>query len=517
MSRRRAAALRAARGLKMPKQLMPHMLVLLWLVAAPAAATQQWSHIKRFNALGPFPVGKTEFDADPVVARGGAMALHQNQTARIPSELATGGYVHWSKKTAAEAGWLNVQWPVDWNRIVQAMGGVEAAEFQGWFVGSFRVYEEGMHQVDCQGVHSLDIDGSLFSGDIYGTGRVLSSMHLATGRHWISFKLRGQGTARFRCSHRAVSSSLSSWPPTAMPDLFGGELFGQGLFTLPIHSSAAGWLTELSVEVVGSSVSGLAVSVAPGWLLPWAIAPGATLALPLLMQLPPQPHLNLEKKTCVWFKLKVIGHQADRSLVSSNVRVELGCRHTKQSFLFSFRDLDGSVSLAAAIRPHRKCTDALGCTVLLSLSGVGASPLSQADSHKFKASRAKEFTYGLADSWTLAPERNGAHNWEGQGFNCVLAAIDALVAATTEHQAEFRADANRLLVAGHSRGGHGAWQVASKLPDRVMALVVCAGWTERQYYGAKFEHIEIIHITVPCMILKPSCLLSMYESTVVSD
>jgi predicted peptidase len=80
--------------------------------------------------------------------------------------------------------------------------------------------------------------------------------------------------------------------------------------------------------------------------------------------------------------------------------------------------------------------------------------------------------------------RGGAHNWEGQGFGCVLAAIDALVAAAGVYAAgQYSADGDRLLVAGHSRGGHGAWQVATKLPDRVMALVVCAGWTERQYYG----------------------------------
>jgi hypothetical protein len=384
------------------------MLSLLLLILAPAAViSQPWSHITRFNALGPFPVGKTEFDADPVVARGGALALHSNTTTRIPSELATGGYVQWNKQTATDGGWVSVQWPgVDWNRIVQAMGGLEAAEFQAWFVGSFRVYASGQHQLDCPGVHSLHLDGSLYSGDVYGTGKMLASMNLAAGRRWISFKLRGQGSARFRCSFRsAPPKPLTIWPPSMTPDLFGGAVFGSGLFSIPVHNSDAGWLSALDVKVAGAgSVAGIAVSLAAEW--PLVIAPGVTTALPLKIHLPAQDDLNVERKKCVWFKLHLSGqlpHSDTRTGVG--IKIELNCRHTAQSFLFSFWDNDGSVSYAAAIRPHGTCPQSGGCAVLLSLSGVGATPMSQADSHKFKRDKAKDFTYGMSDAWTLAPER----------------------------------------------------------------------------------------------------------------
>ncbi len=49
--------------------------------------------------------------------------------------------------------------------------------------------------------------------------------------------------------------------------------------------------------------------------------------------------------------------------------------------MFTFRDRDGSVAQAAAIKPHNACPIG-GCPVLLTLSGVGVSPQRQADSYK---------------------------------------------------------------------------------------------------------------------------------------
>ena len=164
--------------------------------------------------------------------------------------------------------------------------------------------------------------------------------------------------------------------------------------------------------------------------------------------------------------------------------VTLRCRHARQSFLLTFVDHDGTVSTAAAIRPHgepRLCrapASAAGCATVLSFSGVGTTPESHADAHKYVppsrgggggGSGGGEFVFGLRDAWVLVPERQGAHNWEGVGVETARAALEALHAASRE--LGLPADTARVAVLGHSRGGHGALTFATRAPD----VVRCRG------------------------------------------
>jgi len=101
------------------------------------------------------------------------------------------------------------------------------------------------------------------------------------------------------------------------------------------------------------------------------------------------------------------------------------------------------------------------CGILLSLSGVGAKANDQADAHKYRGAGQKgdEFTFGFERCWVLAPEREGAHNWEGTGYQTAMRSMHALANMTRHHSAlkAYAADVARLLYTGHSRGGHGAF------------------------------------------------------------
>jgi len=39
------------------------------------------------------------------------------------------------------------------------------------------------------------------------------------------------------------------------------------------------------------------------------------------------------------------------------------------------------------------------------------------------------------------------------------------------------------VVHGHSRGGHGAWALATRIPDRVLGVASACGWYSREEYG----------------------------------
>jgi hypothetical protein len=59
--------------------------------------------IKEWNFLGPFPIGKTEVDGDPVAHFGGAhQALKQSLEIKhiYRSELVSGGTLSWTKLKA---------------------------------------------------------------------------------------------------------------------------------------------------------------------------------------------------------------------------------------------------------------------------------------------------------------------------------------------------------------------------------------------------------------------------------
>ena len=58
-----------------------------------------------------------------------------------------------------------------------------------------------------------------------------------------------------------------------------------------------------------------------------------------------------------------------------------------------------------------------------------------------------------------------------------MRAIDVLA------KAEATADPSRLIVHGHSRGGHGALGIATRIPDRVLGVASACGWYSREEYG----------------------------------
>lgn len=105
----------------------------------------------------------------------------------------------------------------------------------------------------------------------------------------------------------------------------------------------------------------------------------------------------------------------------------LRCRHSLQSHTFTFKSHDGSISSASLIRPRKRCDLKKKCGVLISLSGVGVSPSSQADAHKYQDNRRRpkkdstlsgsEWTFGMKNAWVLCPGRQGAHNFEGKIIN----------------------------------------------------------------------------------------------------
>jgi len=138
---------------------------------------------------------------------------------------------------------------------------------------------------------------------------------------------------------------------------------------------------------------------------------------------------------------------------------------------------------------------------------------------KKKADGSDRFKFGIDGAWLLTPSRHGAHNHEGVGMLSPRSALSALA----QHARLFRSfgpeetmdendtdpgtsgsvsvlrskrvDLKRILITGHSMGGHGAWIQATHYPDGLVGLAPAAGWLRKESYGCVFSFCFVL-----CMV-----------------
>ena len=128
--------------------------------------------IPKWHFIGPFVIGKGEVDGDPVEEWGGIKNISQYRWDKkffLYSELVPGGEVKWmevNQKTGTEP--VAVAPPVNWNDLVMSLQSMGITEWQGWVLGDFFVNEDDATVlVQCLGVHTVYIDDSVLTGDVY--------------------------------------------------------------------------------------------------------------------------------------------------------------------------------------------------------------------------------------------------------------------------------------------------------------------------------------------------------------
>ena len=85
----------------------------------------------------------------------------------------------------------------------------------------------------------------------------------------------------------------------------------------------------------------------------------------------------------------------------------------------------------------------------------------------------------------IAPTRHGAHNWEQGGRLSAARALDSIASLANDGvlPAGAAVDTRRVLYAGHSMGGHGAWMGALQGAARALGVASVCGWTRKETYG----------------------------------
>ena len=332
---------------------------------------------------------------------------------KVYSELVNSGYISWKRVAAKEPGGaVDVRFPeVNWNELTQGTANTAVSEFQGWARATTYAYQDGVFGLHCQGVHTVYVhnDGAtrMLSGDVYRSGTMITAVELKVGPVAIVVPLRGASQATFVC-HIApepteAAESIVLLPPRDVPHLVslppsgGGQprrgMLLSSLFTLPVHNTAAHPVSiqfgvKAPKDVPGSfqvtpvqgarhnvdrkSVQGgqerqratVAAGGKPVASPPVVVAPGQLALVPLDLS---SFTVGSNGVSSTSSKGSRESHEAvflpcrkglSFTLTATPTRgaakeaiLDLTCRHSNQSFLFSYLDVDGSVSQAAVLFP----------------------------------------------------------------------------------------------------------------------------------------------------------------------
>jgi len=107
--------------------------------------------------------------------------------------------------------------------------------------------------------------------------------------------------------------------------------------------------------------------------------------------------------------------------------------------------------------------------LVLTLHGAGVDEYNQAQSYSRKP-----------DFWICAPSnrRSFGFDWQDWGRRDAYDALGHALALSG-------ADPSRVMLTGHSMGGHGTWHLGANDPDRFAALAPSAGWRSFDTYGSR--------------------------------
>ncbi|CAG5121151.1 unnamed protein product [Candidula unifasciata] len=474
---------------------------------ATKAAGKYTPFVKDWWFIGPFVIGKTEFDGDVLAAYGGIqnVSRYRYHSETFVSELSSGGTVKWTElKQSSAQELLKINPKVDWNDLVSSLGSMGITEWQGWAVGEFFINENDLQlSFQCLGVAKCSIGNTMLVGDLYHRNQFWFPAALSRGVYTVFIPLRTKVVANFKFSVNKMPA-FQVLEPSFLPDVYNGYLPINFYLSIPVSNLMADkWLKVTKIKITtqsdGQPLDPVLISN------DYEIAPGQV--RPVVVHLKPESVSDARKITdsCrdLNLEFKLLTSEGSQSF-----KLTLRCRHKGSSFLFSFIDHDGSVQHAAAVEPLGACNNE-ACPVFLTLHGTTVPPQNQADSYKKMVNG--EYQFGIKGMWLLAPTRHGAHNWEGPGAMTAISALQALSSMTLASEwFSVRADSDKVLFAGHSMGGHGAWHLATHFPDRTIGLISLAGWIKKEEYGESnlfFRHdISTSHTDASVKAIMEACI-----------
>ncbi len=311
---------------------------------------------------------------------------------------------------------------------------------------------------ELSGAATLFVNGEAFAGDLYGLGQ-----------HGVPVALRAGTNTLFVTGIRS-SFRLRLWPPdhrlqyaawtARVPDLVvGGEVATEASITVMNASTEP--LVNLHVSVGGNGPFARVELADLGGIPPLGIR---RIPLPLRAR---EGHPLPKVATPLEVAVDLGGEPSGGS---HRVWLRLGMVDPGAVQVRSFRSrIDDSVQEYAVLPPappadEVNASDRVG--VVLSLHGAGVRARDQAASYAPKT-----------DWWILAPTNRApfGFDWQDWGREDAYEALADLLRREGLSR-------SRVVLTGHSMGGHGAWSLAVHDPGGFAAVAPSAGWCSFDTY-----------------------------------
>jgi len=434
------------------RRLYPAILAATCALAQALPALKDTIDIREWLISGPFPVGTREgitgVVEDPLTFRP-----CEGDTYR--SALVQGGITTCRKVAVDSAGWLETNYQnVRWDSLQDYYGNVGVA-CAGFAYAEF----------DCpQTCHALALapklggfvlNGRGYVGDVYGNGWFETPVQLDSGRNRVLLRVSGYGDQRVR---------FLLAPPRGSFEIVSKDITAPDLV---VDSGLVGWLGIPVLNQTPDPLDSVAVAV----LLPSGDTAGKTMVTDVpgfgVLKVPvrvsiPAPHFD-SAGFALLLSSKCAG---DSSLDTVRLRIRRPEQSRKGTFISS---IDSSCQYYSVLYP-KDYDPAKRYALIVSLHGAGVEASGQADAY-----RPKDWPFVV----TPTNRRPFGFDWQDWGR---LDAMEVLNHAL----ATFPVDRDRVLLTGHSMGGHGTWHVGLAHSDRFAAAAPEAGWPDIQLYVPLF-------------------------------
>ncbi|KAF5373151.1 hypothetical protein D9758_001792 [Tetrapyrgos nigripes] len=470
-----------------------------------------------WNVLGPFPIhAREQHFLSPSFPINLTHPVDYNTT--WPSSYADGGLVSWSNTTSDLDGNLQVSFPnIRWKSLRDTEGWA-ALQHHAVLQTQIIVYppmatsQDASHIPDTPNLLVHLLQGSYFT--VLPTD---SDTRSTLSPRWYAGDIYGMERALSRVVELPVPPSPSS--PTVYdifvagdyeirlfgdPHVQGDEIPVQSLkLTVDIDNLPSAVVRQPSQDVVCDFVEGSAFGTALGvglrTTLSWwsvnavklapeisaffnltlvrntRLAPTQTRVVPLrIVQLKPFYGSQLN------FKLSLV------STTTLDLDITLNFRQLSRWTSSTFSPIQGTYFYASsmptaflAIAPKYPYQDA-SQPPILALHGAGVDILEQS----FWAD-----SFSRTDhSWIVLPSGRTSWglDWHGPSALDAWGSLDALISILGSNSpwSSWSIDPDcKAIVMGHSNGGQGAWYLASRYPDRVLAVVPASAYIKSQSYA----------------------------------
>jgi len=438
-------------------------------------------------------------------------ASTQSRLESFPAEYGPVGRTVWAVAFTSDA---DDTVTVNMTNVVPQAGTIGAGKVatqmpsMGWAFGDFHVSGDNTTVlIRCTSYFMLDKMKVMFTPDIYEDGRSLHVFHLSEGTHRIFVRFMSpsfvcdmfEDSMASREAITGVSGQNSKDSPLIiLPDIVKSDvvagMFPSPYLGIPVQNAAKNSVMIESAELTRSP-TGLSVElIAPNngkEMVP--IASGQAFILPLKLN-------QSANVTCTDNKvnLTVVLTPADENgekLPPSTAHFTADCWATRVGgYRVTYPDFDSSIQDMWVAPPdltklkNGRCLQN-GCPIMLSLhgSGVVTGPTwGHSYALEGTADDGHPFPY---PAWLVQPSNRyqWGTDWEVQGYDNALAALD-FVAKTMpgltgdEERSSLSPDLDRLLITGHSMGGHGCLVFTSHEPDRLLGSACAAPWTSQRRY-----------------------------------